>query len=261
MKMSRTSHHPVGSWLRALLIAIWLPVALVALWWWASESLQSPFFPPLRAILERFATQWLGSGFLEHAVPSLTNLLVGLVIAIVLGIALGTFLGLRKGVEETVSPVLHFARSLPAIALLPVMMVLFGTGPFSKTVLIFWGAFWPVLLNTIDGVRLIPPQISQMTAVYRVTPANRLFRVTLPGAFPQISIGITLSISIALVLMIASEIYGSTQGIGYVVLTAQQSFRTVDVWAGVLLLGILGYLFSKGYSLLETNLLRWRAVR
>lgn len=261
MNANRVSRRPAGHWLRPLLAAIWLPVVLVALWWWGSEALRSPFFPPLGAILERFAAEWLGPGFLEHAVPSLTNLLTGLVIAIVLGIALGVLLGLRKDVEETVSPVLHFARSLPAIALLPVMMVLFGTGPFSKTALIFWGAFWPVLLNTIDGVRLIPQQISQMTAVYRVTPANRLFRVTVPGAFPQISIGITLSISIALVLMIASEIYGSTQGIGYVVLTAQQSFRTVDVWAGVLLLGILGYLFSKGYSLIEARLLRWRAVR
>ncbi|WP_448811744.1 ABC transporter permease [Agromyces bauzanensis] len=257
VRTRRRADHVVRTAVRAA----WMPVLLIMVWWVATEQLRSPFFPPLRLVLERFADTWLGEGFVTHALPSLINLFAGLGIGVLVGICLGVLLGRAPLVEQVLAPFLHLARALPAIALLPTLLVLIGTNDFARIALIAWGAFWPVLLNTIDGVRLIPAEVNQATAIYRVSLANRLFRVILPGSFPQITIGITLAIPISLVLLIASELYGSTAGIGYTLLVAQQSLRAVDVWAGVLLLGILGYLLNRGYSTLEHRLLQWRDSR
>ncbi|WP_110588195.1 ABC transporter permease [Microbacterium suaedae] len=242
----------------AALIKAWLPLSLVAVWAVGSTAAPSPFFPPLRIILERFWTVWLGEGFVEHVLPSLLNLAIGFAIALVIGIAAGSLLALMPTAALLANPFLQFLRAMPSIALLPVALVLFGTGMEARVALIAYGAIWPILLNTTDGITSIHPGVRQATRSYRFTRANTYFRVLLPGSFPQISLGIRLSLSIALVLMIGSEFYGAINGIGAYVLQSQLMFRTADMWSGVILLGLLGYLLSTGYGYVEDRLLRWR---
>jgi len=240
------------------IVGAWLPIGLVTLWWFGTAGAISPFFPPLEIIMQRFVHVWLGEGFVSDIVPSMANLVIGFGVGVLLGLVGGIVLALVPLIEIVVDPVLQFLRAMPGIAMLPLLIMILGTSDFSKILLIAYGAFWPVLLNTVDGVKAIAPELRQSATSYRVTRANVLFRVILPGAFPQASIGIRLSLSIALLLMVGSEYYGALHGIGHFVLEAKQVFHIADMWSGVVLLGIIGYLLSVAYTLLERRLLRWR---
>lgn len=251
---------PGGLWQRGrrILIMGWLPLALVILWWVYSGANSSPFFPPLRTILERFGTKWLGEGLVKDILPSLSNLFIGFGIGVIVGLVFGIVIALMPVLEAVVDPFLQFLRAMPGIAMLPLLIMILSTSDLSKIVLIAYGSLWPVLLNTVDGVKAIAPEVRQAGRSYRVTRTNMLFRIILPGAFPQASIGIRLSLSIALVLMVGSEYYGASHGIGFAVLEAKQIFHLADMWSGVILLGIIGYLLTFLYDRIERRLLRWR---
>ncbi|MGN6428038.1 MAG: ABC transporter permease [Leifsonia sp.] len=253
-----SSPRPVRSRLAAVAWAAWLPIVLVGVWWFASASSTLPYFPPLSEIVTSFRETWFGPGFVDAILPSMANWAAGVGLALVVGVALGTALALSRRLEQIVDPLLQFARALPVVALIPLSLVILGTGTEQKVLLIAFSALWPILLNTVDAIRSIHPEIWQTTRVYSVTRGNVFFRVLLPGAFPQISIGIRVSLSVSLVVMIASEIYASTQGIGFYVISAQQQFDTVAVWSGVILLGLIGYLVTVAYGRVEARILRWR---
>ena len=128
-------------------------MVIVVTWWFVSERSTSPFFPPLRSILTSFVEVWLSTRVLSDIVPSLVRMAVGFAIAAVIGVALGALLGRLRLAVAALNPVLQFCRSLPATALIPVAIVLFGIGDTPKIVLIAFVSCFPVLLNTIDGVR------------------------------------------------------------------------------------------------------------
>jgi ABC-type nitrate/sulfonate/bicarbonate transport system permease component len=244
--------------LRRVLIAAWLPVVLVAAWWFGTANSSSPFFPPLERILERFDELWLFSQVGSQVVPSLTNLALGFATALVIGLTVGVILALLPTVELIVDPVLHFARSLPAVALLPLLLVVAGIGTTYKVLAISMGAVWPILLSTIDGIKAIDPEVRRTSRVYRLTRSTVLWRVLLPGATPQIAAGVRTSLGISVILMVGSELYASSSGIGYFVMQSQQTYAVADMWSGVILLGIIGYVLNLGYLAIERRLLRWR---
>jgi sulfonate transport system permease protein len=244
--------------IRPVLVGLWLPCVVFAAWWAASADSQSTFFPPLSKIMAALQHVWLFAEFGADVLPSLRNLFVGFLLALIGGLVIGVILGLLPTLELIADPLLQFLRAVPSIALYPLFIVIIGIGDLSKIVLIAVSAAWPILLNTVDGIKGIDPECRRITRVYRVTRRETLFRVILPGAFPQIAAGITVGLSISIVLMVASELYASTQGIGYYLVLAQQSFAMSDVWATTILLGILGYLISLGWRAIESWLLRWR---
>lgn len=249
---------PMGT-LGRIAIAAWLPILVLVLIWISTILNPSPFAPPLGEVFQSLFTFWFGEGFFTDILPSLGNAAVGFLIALIAGVALGALLAAAPALEILVSPVLTFARSLPAIALLPALLILVGTGDAGRVALIAYGAIWPILLNTLDGIRAIAPEIRQTARSYRVTRANTMFRVILPGAFPQMSVGIRLSLTISLVLMVGSEFYGALHGIGVLILDSKNSLEIAEMWSGVILLGIIGYLVSVLYSAFEGWMLRWRA--
>ena len=118
-------------------------------------------------------------------------------------------------------------------------------------------SIWPVLLNTIDGVTGIDPTLNDTARVYGVSGRQRLLRIVLPAASPQIFAGMRTSLSLALILMVISEMVASTNGIGYFVLQSQRTFAIPEMWSGILLLGILGYVLNAGFMLVERRVLRW----
>ena len=244
--------------LRIAALELWLPVVIVAIWWFGSASSASVFFPPLSKILASFAETWFGPGFAQDVIPSLANLAAGIAIALVVGIALGLILALFPTAGEIADPFLQFFRSIPALAVLPAVAILWGIGPSGKIAAIAFGAVWPVLLNTLDGVRSIDPSIRLVARSYRISRPLLVSRVLLPGALPQITVGVRTSLAIGVVLMVGSEMYASVAGIGHFVILAQQTFAIADMWSGILLLGIIGYLLNVGYSGIERYLLRWQ---
>jgi ABC-type nitrate/sulfonate/bicarbonate transport system permease component len=239
----------------ALEIAV--PVALLVLWGVWSSGSETYYFPPLTDILDTFADTWVFERVGSDVVPSLVRLGLGYTIACTVAVAAGLALGLSPTLRRATDPIVQFLRSIPPPALLPFGILVLGVGTSMKVFIIAFVCLWPVLLNTIDGVAGVDPTLRETARVYGIGPRDRLLRLTLPAAAPQIFAGMRTSLSLALILMVISEMVASTNGIGYFVLQSQRSFAIPEMWSGILLLGILGYVLNAVFLLVERRVLRW----
>ena len=247
----------MNSTYRGHVLEVAVPVAVLLLWWQASRNSASVFFPPLSDILVAFKANWLFSRVASDVVPSLTRLGAGFAAAAFLGILCGIVLGLSAKVRRTMEPIVEFMRAIPAPALIPIGIIVLGVGDSMKIVIIALVCFWPILLTTTDGVRSVEPLVIESATVFRVPLRQQLWLVFLPAAAPHIFAGLRTSISLALVVMVISEMVASTNGIGFFVLQAQRTFDLPDMWSGVLLLGLLGYALNFLVLLLEIVCLKW----
>ena len=244
-----------------ILAEIWLPILLVALWWFASASSTSIYFPSLQRILAALV-EMLTERFGSDIVPSLQNLGAGLAIAIVAGMGIGVLLGLSPRLYGAFQPLLEFMRAIPGVAILPVMLVIFGIGSSMKIAVIAFGAFWPIMMNTVDGILGVDGMTREVSKAYKVRLFDHIFRVVLPAASPQVISGLRLSVSLSVILIVASEYIASTEGIGYLELMSARLFQMDTMWASLLLLGVLGYVANVLFRYVEHVVLRWhRGVR
>jgi ABC-type nitrate/sulfonate/bicarbonate transport system permease component len=239
----------------ALEIAV--PVALLVVWGVWSAQAQTFYFPPLTDILEQFRDTWLFERVGSDVLPSLARLSAGYALAVVAGVLAGIPLGLSRTARRAASPLVEFLRAIPPPALLPPAIVLIGIGDTMKVLIIAFVCVWPVLLNTIDGITGIDPTLNDTARVYGVRGADRLRRIVLPAASPQIFAGMRTSLSLAVILMVISEMVASTNGIGFFVLESQRSFAIPEMWSGILLLGILGYVLNLAFLGAERRVLAW----
>jgi ABC-type nitrate/sulfonate/bicarbonate transport system permease component len=243
--------------LRLLLLELVVPVGLLLAFWLWSERAQSFFFPPASEIARFFADLWLFDRVGSDLVPSLGRMLAGYGIAVAVGVLAGTALGLSRILRTAVDPGVQFLRALPPPALIPFALLLFGTGDASKVFIIALGTVWPILLNTIDGVRGVEPQQLEAARSYHVPPAARVVRVVLPAASPRIFAGMRTALAIGIILMVVSEMVASDNGIGYFVLESQRSFAIPEMWTGIALLSVLGYVLNWLFLVVEARLLFW----
>ncbi|GAT72412.1 putative ABC-type nitrate/sulfonate transport system permease component [Microbacterium sp. HM58-2] len=248
-----------GSAPRWLLIGaeIAVPVMLLGLWWFASAGSLNAFFPPLQRIVERLWQLVQTPAFLVDVASSVGNLVVSFLLATVIGVLLGLALGLVRVLSWFVEPTIHFFRAIPPVALVPIFVSLIGFGNETRVLSITLAAVFPILISTIDGVRAGEPTLEMVSRVYRLSAAERLFSVMLPAASPRILSGMQVSLITAFVVMIASEMLGSSTGLGAATLLAQQSFAIPDMWAGILVLGVIGYLATALFTLFRRRVLRW----
>jgi len=229
----------------------------IVLWWVLSSGSTSPYFPPLKSILSAFRSTWGASHLESDALPSLERLACGFVLACVVGVGLGTVLGLSSRLRRNTEPILEFLRAVPPPTMIPAAMALFGLGPSMKVGVIAIGSLWPVLLSTIDGVRSVEEAKIEASKVFQLSPLDRLRRVILPSASPQIFGGMRTCLSISIILMVISEMVASTDGIGYFVIESQRTFAMTAMWTGIILLGVLGYVLNVLFTLVEKRALRW----
>ncbi len=194
---------------------------------------------------------------LPDVVPSLERLASGYTLAVVFGVALGVLIGSSRAARSAAGPWVEFLRAIPPPALVPFAILTFGIGSQFKVFVIAIGCVWPVLLNTIDGVRGIEPVLLETTAAFRIGRLDRLRHVVLPAASPRIFAGMRSALSLSLILMVISEMQASTDGIGFFVLQSQRSFAIPDMWSGILLLGLLGYASNAVFVVVERRVLRW----
>ena len=254
---------------RARLNWLWRWVVLVAgvgAWQlWASGH-HSPFFPPPSAILARMYHLWFSGPasrlFLTpnatgNLLPSLWRTLAGLAIATVIGVPLGIAIGRSRAISGYLEPLLQFGRALPVVTLAPVFLALFKIGNQMEIATIAFGTIWPILLNTIDGASSVDPVQLETARAFRLSAGQRLTRLIIPSALPKIFTGFRLSLSLALILMVFSELVGSSNGIGYEMLNAQNSFDLTELWCTIVLLGILGYLLNAILNGAQRKVLGW----
>jgi ABC-type nitrate/sulfonate/bicarbonate transport system permease component len=242
--------------LRRPVLALALPALLFALWWVVSDDSKSFYAPPLRTILAAFGPTW-APRWTGDVVPSIARLAIGYAGAVVLGVGLGVPLGARPRLRAVLEPALELFRAIPPPALVPVFRLLFGTGTAMKLLVIVSGAVWPILLNTVEGVRAIDDVLADTCRCYGITGARRLRVLTLRAASPQIVTGMRQALSIAIILMVISEMFASSSGLGFAIVGFQRGFSIPEMWSGVLLLGVLGFALSLGFRAFEAVALRW----
>lgn len=243
--------------MRAISISLVVPIIALVLWWVLSANSTSTFFPSLETILTTFQETWLFSRVSSDVVPSLTRFGFGYLLAVILGISFGVLFGRLRWLDMAFKPAIQFARSTPATALVPVSVTLMGIGDTPKVLLIAFVATFPILLNTIDGVRGIEHGLEDVGRTFRLTRWQRIRSVQLQSAAPQIFAGMRIASAFAFIMMIVSEMVGATSGIGFVTINAQQSFQVPLMWSGMILLAIFGALLNVVLMAVERRVLRW----
>lgn len=237
--------------------ALGLPVALLVIWGvWA--TIDSPkFFPGPVRIFNAFVDTWVGPAFLNDVVPSLVRLAIGLALSIALGIGIGTLVGLVRPLRELTEPIFEFFRAIPPPVMIPVITVILGATSGTKVVIIVLGAIWPILLNTIDGVRATDSVMKETARSFRLTRSQRLWDLVLPSAMPRIMAGIRQAMSIALILMVISEMSNTSAGLGNRIVYFQRNYLIAEMWSGIVLLGLVGVLLAVIFGVVERRMLRW----
>jgi ABC-type nitrate/sulfonate/bicarbonate transport system permease component len=235
-----------------------VPVAIVLVWEQWARSADSQFWPPPSTILSQFQDLWLFAQFRSDVVPSLMRILLGFGIGSAIGILIGVPLGLSLWARKFAMPHVEYWRAMPPPALLPISVILLHSiGNLQKVSFIAFFCIFPVLLNTIDGVRGLDPTLVDTARAYGVPVQERIRRIVLPAAFPQISAGMRTSLSLAVIIMVVAEYFSSTSGVGYVLLISKNTFQLGPMWAAILLIGVIGYFLNLSYLLVERRLLAW----
>ena len=243
--------------MKRLLYFIGLPVLLVALWWALTRGTPNFFVPTPEALSKTFVSVWLGDRFRADLLPSLARLVTGLLLSIVGGVALGIVIGSFRTLRRLTEPVLEFFRAVPPPVLVPLLMLIVGVNDQMKVLVIFSGAIWPVLLNTVEGVRAADPVLSDSCRTYGITGFARMRHLVLPGAMPQIMTGVRQCLSIGLILMVISEMFASSSGLGFTIVQFQRTFAIPQMWSGILVLGLIGIGLSLIFQRAENALLHW----
>lgn len=237
--------------------ALALPIILVAAWWFATANSTSFFWPPLQTILEVFPETWFEGRFAADVIPSVARLLTGYAIALLIGISVGVAVGSSRVLRETAEPVLEFLRAVPPPVLVPVIMLFAGIGDGMKISVIAFGCVWPVLLNTVEGVRGVDEVLSDTARTYGLGTATRVRTLTLRAASPQIMAGARQALSVGIILMVISEMFAASNGLGFTTVQFQRSFAIPEMWTGIILLGLIGVVLALVFRLVERRVLSW----
>jgi len=194
-----------------------------------------------------------------HLLASLERVLVGFAFALVLAVPLGILMGWSRGFDTVMDPLVEVVRPVPPLAWLPLAVIWFGIGIFSAAFMIFLGAFFPILLNTITGVKSVDPYLVEAARTLGARRRAILLRVLTPGAMPSIITGVRIGIGIGWMTLVAAEMTGvkSGYGLGYMILTARDIARYDIVVAGMVVIGVVGFLMDRLVKYAEKRLLGW----
>ncbi len=216
------------------------------------------FLPPP---VDVFVNLWKGmieGNLLQLTGATLLRMFYGWVLASAAGIFIGTLIGLSETARAWLTPTLELLRPLPASTLLPIGIALFGLNANMLLAVIAFGAIWPVLLATVDGFRFIEPRLKEVAAILGISRFSFAFKFGLPSAAPDILSGMRLSLTACLIITVIGEIVTAQDGLGTAIILAARSYRSVDLFAGVVLLGAVGFLNNALLSALRRALLPWQ---
>lgn len=259
MSAARRPAQAVGRWARAALA--WLvPIALLAAWQWASQCglLSSRILPEPRAVLVAFATLAATGELWHHLGVSALRAAAGFLVGGGLGLVFGLLTGTSRVAEALFDSTLQMIRNIPALALVPLVILWFGIDEEAKLFLVATGVFFPVYLNAYAGIRSVDANLIEMARSYGLRGFSLYLHVILPGALPSILVGVRFALGFMWVILIVAETISASSGIGYMTMNAREFLQTDVVVVGILLYALLGKaadLLARG---LEYAWLPWR---
>ena len=235
-----------------ILLALWETMSLLALF--------DPLYMPRVSRILRALWQVLASGELTaHYVASITRAASAYGIAVVLGVGLGTLIGSAVVIYNLAEPLMELLRPIPSTAIIPITILFLGIGNEMKIFIIAWACFWPILLNTIDGVRGVDRLLIETAQTFGSRRGELIRMIILPAAAPQIVTGMRISLALALILTVVVEMIAGNDGIGFFILDSERAFRVTEMFAGTFSLAIVGYAINRAFLAADAHFLDWHA--
>lgn len=235
-------------------------VGLIALIEWGTRAgwITNLTLPRPSDVMVTFVELWQTGGLWEHLLPSLSRLVVGSIIGISAGIGVGVMIGLFSYVRAGLVPLVAAIFPIPKIALLPLFVIWFGIDEASKYALIALGTFTPTVVATYGAVDSVDRTLVRMGQSFGLSWSSIVRKIVLPGALPGILSGLRVSVAIGIILLVAAEMLGAEYGVGAYILQAGALYDLERLFAGVVILSVLGVLTSWLIALIERRVLRWR---
>lgn len=218
----------------------------------------SVFLPPFSKVADAWWDLLVSGDLWTNLQASLVRSLVGLVLAVIVAIPLGVLIGWYPLLAELLNPLLELLRNTAALALLPVFVLLLGLGESSKISLVMFACTWPVLLNTIAGVRTVDPLLVKSARSLGFPPFQLFRKVVLPSALPTVFTGIRLAGAASILVLVAAEMTGAKAGLGYLINADQYNFEIPQMYAGIVTISLLGLVVNQVLVALENRFSRWR---
>jgi ABC-type nitrate/sulfonate/bicarbonate transport system permease component len=220
-------------------------------------AVNAAIVPPPSVVFDKLMAILSAGKFLEPLGKTLYLLFVSYAIGCALGVGLGLLMGRYRVVDGLLEPLVEFLRPLPKPALLPPLMLFLGLGDTMKMTVIALGVFFPVVINTVQGVRGTDTVLLDVARTFGHKSSATLYKVVLPAATPLIFAGMRVSLGLGLVLVIIAEMMAGTGGIGFLIIDMQRSFRSADMYAWIVILAVLGYGLNAVFVQIERRLLHW----
>jgi NitT/TauT family transport system permease protein len=251
--------------LKVVLLAIAFPVVLLAIWHLSTAGRPGSLIPPPYDVWQELRDLAIGGvnddAYSEtlyvHLLASVSRVYGGFALALVIALPLGMLIGRVPLIRQLVDPTIQILRPVPVTAWLPLAMIIFGVGPRSAVFLVFLGAFYPMLVNTIFGVRSVEPRLFEAAAMLGCRGSAQFFRVVLPAALPSIFTGMRLAQGFAWVVIVVGEMTGVPTGLGAIIMEARELSRTEIVISGMIVIGVFGFLSDQLIVLIGRRLLAW----
>ena len=249
-----------GTRIRATTEWVAVLVCLLALWGLAShlQWVSKVFLPTPEATLESLV-QGLSTGELAGFTwDTVVRMLLGWLLASAIGTALGALIGASATARTWIAPTLEFLRPLPASAVMPLAISLFGLSGGMVLSVVAFGAMWPVLLATVHGLASVHVRLREVATALQLSRTAFVFKIGLPNALPDILAGMRLSMTVSLIVAVVGEMLASQPGHAQAILLAARSFRASELFAGIVLLGAIGFVSNALLALLEHQFLKWQ---
>jgi NitT/TauT family transport system permease protein len=261
----RFSLHSIADRLRDPAIALIFPVGALIAWHFATYGRKYSLIPPPSDVaIELYDLAFGGiyddafSGtLLTHLLASVSRVYGGFAMALMVALPLGLMIGRIPLVRQLLDPTLQVLRPIPVTAWLPLAMIVFGLGPRSAVFLVALGAFYPILINTIFGVRSVDPRLFEAASMLGCQGSSQFFNVVLPASLPAIFTGLRLGLGFAWVVIVVGEMTGVQTGLGAIIMEARQLSRTEIVISGMIVIGVAGFISDWLVKTLGRRLLRW----
>jgi ABC-type nitrate/sulfonate/bicarbonate transport system permease component len=241
-------------------IGLLTPALLLLVWEGAAhfKLIDVRFFPPPSSIVHQIGVLIASGELATNTLASLRRLALGMLLGGVPALFLGLAMGVSRPLRAAIDPLVSATYPIPKSAILPLVLLIFGLGEMSKVVMVALGAFYPILINTVLGVVNLDKVYLDVGHNYR---ANRwqVFRtIALPGALPSIMAGIKLAMGMGLILIAISEMVAANDGIGYMIWNSWQVLTVDTMYVGLLVIAILGFVFSLVLDEIERMLIPWK---
>jgi NitT/TauT family transport system permease protein len=251
--------------LRDAAIALAFPIVVLAAWHVATYGRKYSLVPPPSEVAKSLYDLAFGGIYEDaysrtlhvHLLASMSRVYGGFGLALLVALPLGLMIGRLPLMRKMFDPTFQVLRPIPVTAWLPLAMILFGLGPRSAFFLVFLGAFYPILLNTVFGVRSVDPRLFEAASMLGCQGTAQFFRVVLPASLPAIFTGLRLGLGFAWVVIVVGEMTGVQTGLGAIIMEARQLSRTEIVISGMIVIGVAGFISDRLVVLLSQRLLRW----